>query len=91
LVIVIVPLSLVGLYITSESVSSQEEANGAHLRTVAQAASGTVSQFVDNLVAEIGNIALAPPLIDTVAAADRSCQQMSQVAVHMSLRSRRSP
>ena len=49
LVIVIVPLSLVGLYITSESVSSQEEANGAHLRTVAQAASGTVSQFVDNL------------------------------------------
>ena len=49
LVIVIVPLSLVGLYITSESVSSQEEANGTHLRTVAQAASGTVSQFVDNL------------------------------------------
>ncbi|MGA7625873.1 MAG: hypothetical protein WB630_22760, partial [Candidatus Acidiferrales bacterium] len=82
LVIVIVPLSLVGLYITSESVSSQEEANGAHVRIVAQAASGTVSQFVDNLVTEIGSIALAPALIDTVAAADRSYQQMSEVAVH---------
>ena len=82
LVVVIVPLSLVGLYITSESVSSQEEANGAHLRTLAQAASGTVSQFVDNLVTEIGSIALAPALIDTVAAADRSYQQMSEVAVH---------
>ena len=82
LVVVIVPLSLVGLYITSESVSSQEEANGTHLRTVAQAASGTVSQFIDNLVTEIGSIALAPALIDTVATADRSYQQMSEVAIH---------
>ena len=82
LVVVIVPLSLVGLYITSESVTSQEEANGAHLRTLAQAASGTVSQFIDNLVTEIGSIALAPALIDTVSAADRSYQQMSEVAIH---------
>jgi hypothetical protein len=35
LVIVIVPMSLVGLYITSESVSSVEKANSAQLRTIA--------------------------------------------------------
>lgn len=81
LVVVIVPLSLVGLYITSESVSSQEEANGTHLGAVAQAASGTVSQYIDNLVTEVGSIALAPALLDTVSAAGRSYQGLSAVAI----------
>jgi len=81
LVVVIVPLSLVGLYITSESVSSVEDANGAHLKAIAQATAGTVSQFIDHLVTEVGSIALAPALRDAVSAADRSYQNTSDMAV----------
>ena len=81
LVVVIVPLSLVGLYITSSSVSSVEEANGAHLKALAQATAGTVSQFIDRLVTEVGRIALAPALHDAVSAADRAYQNTSDSAV----------
>jgi hypothetical protein len=81
LVVVIVPLSLVGLYITSESVSSVEEANGTHLKIVAQATAGTVTQFIDHLVTEVGSIALAPALRDAVSAADRLYQNTSAAAI----------
>jgi Cache domain len=81
LVVVIVPLSLVGLYITSESVSSVEEAHGAHLKAIAQATAGTVSQFIDRLVTEVGSIALAPALRDAVSSADRSYQNTSDAAI----------
>ncbi len=81
LVVVIVPLSLVGLYITSESVSSLDAANGAQLRSVAQATSVTVSQFIDRLVTEVGSIALAPAMLDAVSTADRSYQNMSDTAI----------
>jgi hypothetical protein len=77
LIVVIVPLSLVGLYITSESVSSVEDANGAQLSAVAQATAGTVSQFIDYLVTEVASIALAPALRDAVSVADRSYQNTS--------------
>ncbi len=81
LIIVIVPLSLVGLYITSESVSSQEEANGAHLRAVAQATSDAVAQYIDNFVTEVGSLALAPAVLDAVSGADRSYQNLSDTAI----------
>ena len=81
LVVVIVPLSLVGLYLTSESVSSVEEANGAHLKAIAQATAGTVTQFIDHLVTEVGSIALAPALRDAVSAADRLYQNTSAAAI----------
>jgi hypothetical protein len=80
LIVVIVPLSLVGLYITSESVSSMEDANGAQLSAVAQATAGTVSQFIDHLVTEVASIALAPALHDAVSVADRSYQNTSAAA-----------
>jgi hypothetical protein len=80
LIVVIVPLSLVGLYITSESVSSVEDANGAQLSAVAQATAGTVSQFIDHLVTEVASIALAPALRDAVSVADRSYQNTSAAA-----------
>jgi excisionase family DNA binding protein len=82
LVVVIVPLSLVGLHITSESVSSVEEETGAHLNAVAQATAGTVTQFIDHLVTEVGSIALAPALHDAVSAADRSYQNTSAAAIY---------
>ena len=81
LVVVIVPLSLVGLYITSESVSSVEEANGAHLKALAQATAGTVTQFIDHLVTEVGSIALSPALRDAVSTADRLYQNTSAAAI----------
>ena len=80
LIVVIVPLSLVGMYITSESVSSVEDANGAQLSAVAQATAGTVSQFIDQLVTEVASIALAPALRDAVSVADRSYQNTSAAA-----------
>jgi len=80
LIVVIVPLSLVGLYITSESVSSVEDANGGQLSAVAQATAGTVSQFIDHLVTEVASIALAPALRDAVSLADRSYQNTSAAA-----------
>lgn len=81
LVVVIVPLSLVGLYITSESVSSQEEANGTQLRAIARATSGGVAQYIDNLVTEVGSVALAPAILEAVSGANRSYQNLSEAAI----------
>lgn len=81
LVVVIVPLSLIGLYITSDSVTSQEEANGAHLRAVAQATSGAVAQYIDNFVTEVGSVAVAPAVLDAVSEAGRSYQNMKDSAI----------
>lgn len=82
LVVVIVPLSLVGLYITSESVSSQEESNGTQLRAIAQATSRGVAQYIDNLVTEVGSVALAPAILEAVSGANRSYQNLGEVAIH---------
>ena len=81
LIVVIVPLSLVGLYITSASMSSVEETNGAYLKAVAQATAGTVSQFIDRVVTEVGSIALAPALRDAVSVADHQYQNTSDVGI----------
>lgn len=81
LVVIIVPLSLVGLYITSESVSSQEAANGAHLSAIAQATSSAVSQYVDNFVTEVGSMALAPSVLEAATAAEHSYANMGEAAI----------
>lgn len=88
LIVIIVPLSVVGLYITSQSVSSLEDQNGAHLRAVAQATSATVSQFIDHLVTEVGSIALAPALLDSVSATDRLYQHMGDAAIREQIAAR---
>jgi hypothetical protein len=81
LIVVIVPVSLIGMHVASESVTSLEAANGAHLKAVAQDAALMVSQFIEDRVTEVGSIAVAPTVLDAVSAADRSYLQMSDATI----------
>ena len=86
LVVVIVPLSLVGLYITADSSRYSiylEEANGAQLRALArQASSGSVSRYEWIIwLWRLEALALSPALLDAVSAADRSIQHEGDAAI----------
>jgi hypothetical protein len=57
LILVIVPLSLVGLYLTSEADTSLEQTIGAHFRSIAQIEGTAASQFINDRVLEVAALA----------------------------------
>jgi len=71
-VLVIVPLSFLGLYLTSRSYTSLEQAVGAQLRDVAQAGSTAVAQFINDRVAEVRVLAAEPAVVNAVNSANRT-------------------
>ena len=71
LIVVIVPLSIVGLILTARSDKALDTAIGNDFKTVADMYSNEVSQFVRDRVADVNIMAAEPVLIDAVSAADR--------------------
>jgi hypothetical protein len=76
-VLVIVPLSFLGLYLTSRSYSSLEQAVGAHLRDLAQGDSSAVAQFINDRVAEVKVLAAEPAVANAVISANRASTGLS--------------
>ena len=71
LIVVIVPLSIVGLILTARSDKALDTAIGNDFKTVADMYSNEVSQFIRDRVADVNIMAAEPVLIDAVSAADR--------------------
>ena len=69
LVLIIVPLSFVGLYLTSQADASLKQTIGGHFRSIAQTEGTATSQFVNDRVLDVAALARNPVVIDAVTSA----------------------
>jgi hypothetical protein len=74
LVLVIVPLSIVGLYITSRSDRALDQSIGTHFKTIAQMYGNDISHQIGDRVAAVNLIAAEPTVIGAVKTANSSYQ-----------------
>src|SRR5580704_479917 len=80
LVLVMVPLSVVGLYITHRSEQSLEQTVGAQHRAVSQSISYTINQFMYDRVIDCTMIANETSVLESIAAANKSHKSMADAA-----------
>jgi hypothetical protein len=81
LILVIVPLSIVGLYLTSEADTSLEQTIGTHFRSIAQTEGTATSQFINDRVLDVAALARNPAVVDAVTAAQRSRQGLDDAVI----------
>jgi Cache domain len=82
LVLVIVPLSIVGLYLTVHSNSALDASIGTHLKDMAQMYSSDVSHQLNDRVARVKLIAADPGVVEAVATANRAYEKQSETAIN---------
>ena len=81
LVVLIVPLTIVGLYLTSYSDNRFQQTVGTYFKSIAQADGALVSQFINDRIADVNAIAAETSIVDAIATSNHSHAQMSQEAV----------
>lgn len=81
LVVVIVPLSIVGLYLTSNSDTNLQQIVGASFKTIAQADSALASQFFSDRLGNVSAVAAERSIVDAIAAGNRSHEHMGEEAI----------
>ena len=81
LIVVIVPLSVVGLYLTSNADSSLQQTVGMYFRSMAQTEAASTSQFISGRIVDVQAVDGDPNIVDAVTAANRSYGGMSEDAV----------
>jgi len=81
LIVVIVPLSIVGLYLTANADSSLQQTVGMHFRTIAQYDAAAASQFIRDRIIDISTIAREPNVVDAVKASNRQYGGISEEAI----------
>ncbi len=67
LMVIIVPLSIVGLYLTQRSDKSLDNAVGSNFKTMAELYANQVTQFVRERVTDVGILAVDPAVISAVS------------------------
>jgi hypothetical protein len=78
---VIVPLSIVGLYLTSNSDTSLQRMVGMHFRTIARTDATVTSQFINDRVVEVSALASGPSILDAVSTSNRAHERMSDEVI----------
>ena len=68
LILIIVPLSVVGLYLTSDAETSLKQTIGAHFRSIAQAEGMATSQFINDQVLDVAALARNPAVVEATTA-----------------------
>ena len=81
LIVVIVPLSIVGLYLTANADSSLQQTVGMHFRTIAQYDAAAASQFIRDRIIDVSTIAREPNVVDAVKASNRQYGGISEEAI----------
>lgn len=81
LIVVIVPLTIVGLYLTSSSDTRLQQNVGAHFKTIAQADSALASQFFSDRLGSVRAITAERSIVDAITAADRSHERLGENAI----------
>ncbi len=64
LIVVIVPHSVVGLYLTSNADSSLQQTVGMYFRTMAQTEAASTSQFISGRIVDVQAVAGDPNIVD---------------------------
>jgi len=72
LILIIVPLSVVGLYLTFESQTLLEQKVGIYFKGIAQAKAGATAQYVHDRLADVSVITSEPEVVDAVTTANRA-------------------
>ena len=80
LVLIIVPLSVVGLYLTFESHTSLQQEVGMYFKGIAQAKAAATAQYVHDRVADVSAITLQPLVADAVSTANRAYEPAKNAA-----------
>lgn len=81
LVIILVPITIFGLYIGQQASQQVQQMNGAYFRTVTQASAVITSNYIVERVAELVNIANQPSVEQAVMVASRSYEHMNDSAI----------
>lgn len=81
LVLVIVPLSIVGLVLTTRSDTALDASIGGHLKMTAQMYSNNLSHELHDRVSAVKLIAADPGVVEAVTAANRTYQSKSEAAI----------
>jgi hypothetical protein len=81
LIVVIVPLSVVGLYLTSESNGNLRQAIGGHLGTIARTDRVVALQFIEDRIADVSAIAGEPAVLEAIQVANRSREHVGDDAI----------
>lgn len=81
LVLVIVPFSIVGLYLTHQSDRNLERTAGAHFETLAEALAVETAHFITDRVMDVGVMGVAPSVIGAVTAANHAYQNATDNAI----------
>jgi hypothetical protein len=81
LIVVIVPLSVFGLYLTSNSDTNLRQAVGIHLKAFAQTDAVVTSQFISDRVVDVRALAEEPAVLDAIETANRSYEHMSNEVI----------
>jgi len=81
LVLVIVPLSIVGLYITHRSDQSLEQTIGAQHRAVSEFVSHAIDQFMNDRVIDCSVMALEPSVLEAIATSNESHKRLGDAAI----------
>ena len=71
LIVIIVPLSIVGLYLTSSADKNLEQTVGMQFRTVALTDAAATAQFIGDRIIDVSAIAGDTAIVDAVKASDR--------------------
>jgi hypothetical protein len=85
LVLIIVPLSIVGLYLTSHSDSALDASIGTHLKDLAQMHSNDVAHLLHDRVATVKLIAADPGVVEVVSNADKAYAKQDEAAISANL------
>jgi hypothetical protein len=80
LIVVIVPLSIVGLYLTSNSDTNLQQIVGASFKTIAQADSALASQFFSDRLGNVSAVAAERSIVEAIAAGNRYHEHMGEEA-----------
>jgi Cache domain len=80
LTLILVPLNLIGLYLTMESHGALEQTTGTLLRDIAQSNAIAARQFIDDRVANVAAIAAQPSVLDAIIAANLAFSQVKDTA-----------
>lgn len=81
LVIVLVPLSIIGLYLTTRTDSALNQSIGTQFKSLASMYGDDVSEFFHDRVSDVATIAMDPVLVNDVLASDRGYQGQSESAI----------
>jgi len=81
LLLIVVPLSLIGLFSITKSDTGLQRTIGAHFKIFAESTADQVSQFIHDRVLNVGAIATEPAIVSLVEAADRSYRGLSDSSI----------